>query len=760
MSTVGLSFGSPTSGEGFDVTATVASIVSNLQNVETPWKTQLSKLEAQDTTISSLGTLLSTLSTDLSTLTDSSGILAEKTGSSSNTDVLSLTSASNSAVAGTHTVLVNSLAQTSSGYLAEVSSATATISGSIVLQVGSGSLQTISIDSSDNTLSGLASTINSSGIGVTASVLSDSSGARLSLVSGTSGANGNITVSSNTISAAISDTLSYSGTAGSTDIASTGTLGAVASSSATVSGSLTIQVGSGTTHTISVDSSDNTLSGLASTINSASIGVTASVITNSDGTSSLQLTSDTTGSSESLTVDSSVTASSTALAYTSTVTGSNASLTVDGINLTSTSNTVSNLIPGLTMQLLATSTAEVQVVIGNYTTGAESALNQFATDYNKLISAVSAQQGYDSSGDAEPLFGSPSLTMLQQDLLQGIITQNPGGYLTAVSSSSATKLSGSIVIQAGTATAQTFSVNSSNNTLSGLAASINSADIGVTASVVTKSGKSTLTLTSQVSGSSGALTVSSALTAQPGLAYSDSGFTTSTADNGTLGSLGASGDTLSGTMTIQVGSGTTRTISLNSSNNTLSGLMQSINNAGIGVTASMSGGGTSLTLTSGTTGTAGALTINSSIIDTSSTSLNYTSSSDINSLSSLGISSNNDGTISLDTTTLDSLLNSDFSSVQALFQNANSWGKTFATTLTSVGTSSSTGMLAMELTAHSSTESTLNANISREEAQISAEKKSLTTELNSANEVLQSIPSQLSEVNELYSAITGYNQSS
>ena len=57
MGTVGLSFGSPTSGTGFDVSTTVAAIVGNLQNVETPWKNQLSSLEAQDTTISSLGTL-------------------------------------------------------------------------------------------------------------------------------------------------------------------------------------------------------------------------------------------------------------------------------------------------------------------------------------------------------------------------------------------------------------------------------------------------------------------------------------------------------------------------------------------------------------------------------------------------------------------------------------------------------------------------------------------------------------------------------
>src|SRR5580658_2347321 len=93
MGTVGLSFGSPTSGAGFDVSSTVAQIIGNLQNVETPWKTQLTTLESQDTAISSLGTLFSSLSNDMSSLTDFNGVLAQKEGSSSDTNVLTLTAA-------------------------------------------------------------------------------------------------------------------------------------------------------------------------------------------------------------------------------------------------------------------------------------------------------------------------------------------------------------------------------------------------------------------------------------------------------------------------------------------------------------------------------------------------------------------------------------------------------------------------------------------------------------------------------------------
>jgi flagellar hook-associated protein 2 len=553
MGTVGLSFGSPTSGAGFDVSATVSSIVANLQNVETPWQNQLKTLESQDTAISSLGTLFSKLSNDMSSLTDLEGIMAEKTGSSSNTNVLQLTAATSAAVAGTHTVVVTSLAQTSSGYLTPIAKAADTLSGSISIAVGSGTAQVVKLDSSDNTLSGLAAAINSAGVGVTASVLTDSTGSRLSLVSGTSGADGTLTVASS-----ITDT-----------------------------------------------SNSN-----------ASLSYSASAVVPAD-----------------------------------------AQLTVDGVSLTSPSNTVANLIPGVTFQLLSDAPdTQVQVVIGNDNSDVESVIGTMVGDYNSLVSAINTQEGNDSSGNAEPLFGSPTLSLLQQQLLGSLNTLNPNGYLDGISNASDT-LSGSISIQLGSGTAQTITLDSSDNTLSGLAGAINLANIGVTANVVTDSS------------------------------------------------------------------------------------------------------GSRLVLVSGTSGSSGALKVTSSIADTSNsnTILNYNSSSDINSLTSLGISVNNDGSISLDATSLDSVLNSDYSSVVGFFQNPDSWGQGFSNMLTHAGTSSSTGLLSLASSSNSSMESTLNSDISKENVAVSAEQKSLTAELTSANEVMQEIPMQLSEVNELYSAITGYN---
>jgi flagellar hook-associated protein 2 len=910
MGTVGISFGSPTSGAGFDVSTTVAQIVGNLQNVETPWKTQLTSLEAQDTTISSLGTLFSNLSNDMSSLTDLEGILAEKTGSSSDTNVVEVTAATASALAGTHTVEVTNLAATSSGYLAAVKSASTTLTGSVTLQAGSGKAQTFAITSADNTLSTLAATINASAVGITASLLTDSSGSRLSLVSSTSGALGNIAVSANTIGGT-GQILGYTGTAGATGVASTGTLAGIETAGDTLSGSISIQVGTGAATTIAVGTSSNTLATLATAINTAGLGVTASVVT-ANGVSSLSLLSGATGTAGNLTVSSSVvdTKAST-LAYTNTTTGEDANLTVDGSNLTSASNTVANLIPGITLQLLAPSSTgeQVQVVIGNDNTNVESTVNQFVTDYNSLVSAMNTQDGNTTSGTPEPLFGSPTLSLLQQQLLGGLNIQNPNGALDSIPTNAGTVLTGSINIAVGTGTTQNFVVGSGTNdpatntyytgsasgynTLSGLAAAINaanssssvtyadagttsttapdsgtliassssllsgsisiavgtgttetivfgsqpstgaasdtlytatsnmtlsglatfiqSANLGVTAAAVTTSGTTTLTLTSATDNTAGALTVSSSIvaaglgitasvqtsgteaslallsqtagstgaisttssivaTSDAVMSYSGMNGINATTTTGATYATGAitaipsAGDTLSGSLTIEAGTGATTQFNLSSlTDKTLTGLSNAINNAKIGITASIvtANGASSLSLVSQTAGTAGNLTAVSTLLDTTDTStktLNYTNSSDVDSLTGLGISVNNDGSITFDAASLDSVLNSDYSSVVGFFQNVDSWGQNFSTMLTNAGTSSATGIISLASSSNSNIESTLNADISKENTYISAQQVSLTAELNSANEIMQELPSQLNGVNELYSAVTGYNQ--
>jgi flagellar hook-associated protein 2 len=313
--------------------------------------------------------------------------------------------------------------------------------------------------------------------------------------------------------------------------------------------------------------------------------------------------------------------------------------------------------------------------------------------------------------------------------------------------------------------ANTYYAGSGVNTISGLAAAINAANIGITAGVATANGQSTLTLDSGTAGQSGALTVTSSIlaTSDSNVNYTGASYTSTTFASGTLGALPSDTDALKGSVTIQVGTGSAQTFTLDPSANTLSGLRDQINSANLGVTASVvtNNGVSSLSLVSSTVGAAGALTVSSSLLDTTSktnSTLAYNNSSDISGLTGLGITVNSDGSLTLDATSLDAVLNSDYSGVQGLFQNANSWGMTFANTLKGAGTSSSTGILKLAQKSNSSVESTLNADISREETYISAQRKSLTAELNLANQIMQELPSQLEGVNELYSAITGYNQ--
>ncbi|HEX4311522.1 MAG TPA: flagellar filament capping protein FliD [Acidobacteriaceae bacterium] len=471
MGNVGISFGSPTSGQGFDVATTVSAIVANLQAVETPWKNQLTSLQSQDTALTSIGTDLSSLSTALSSLHSFDGVLSEKEGSSSDNSVLTLTNATSAAVAGSHTLVVGQLAQTYS-----YASAAGTISSGDTL---SGSLK----------------------------------------IGGQT-----ITISDGTATAADGSTIPQ----------------------------------------------NNTLATLASYINDGNYGVQANAVTNAQGQSQLALVSNTTGAAGSVTLDGSQLTDSTSkvtgFTFGQVQKGQDAQFSVDGISTTSPTNTVTTAISGVTMQLLDAAPGEsVQVEITNNNSDVESAVSSFVTAYNKVIGDLNTQEGNDSSGNAEPLFGNATVAMLQEQLQQALnFTQSSGG---------------------------------------------------------------------------------------------------------------------------------------------------------------------------------------------------------ITSLSQLGIMANasDDGTLTLDSSTLDGVLNSNYQGAMNFFQAASggtSFGDKLTAALEGLSSSGPNGLIYLALQQNSSQESTLNTNITNENSTISAEQARLTTELNAANYTLEEIPTELQSVNELYSAITGYNEKS
>lgn len=454
MGSVGISFGSPTSGQGFDVSSTVSQIVANLQAVETPWQNQLTSLQAQDTVLTRMGTDLSTLATALSSLSDFDGIFSQMEGSSSDQSVVQLVSANAGAVAGTYTVVVSNLAQTFS-YMSGSVAATDTLSGTlrlngqtITLSDGTATDSRGNTIPQNNTLSTLAAYINAGNYGVTATVVAGSSGSQLALLSDTSGAAGAVTIGS--------------------------------------------------------------------------------------------LTDSTTGD---------------AVSFSQSQKGQDAQFSVDGISMSSSTNTVTTAIPGVTAP-----GESVQVEIANDDTDVESAVTTFVSAYNTVVGDLNTQEGSDSSGNPEPLYGNPDLATMQEQLQEA---------LTFVQSS--------------------------------------------------------------------------------------------------------------GTIT---------------------------------------------------------------------------------SLSQLGITANDDGTLSVDSTTLSSVLDSNYQDTANFFQDSGSFGANLTTSIGNLGNSGPSGLIYLTLQQNSSEESGLNTNITNENAIISAQQTQLTTELNEANYTLQEIPSQIDEVNELYSAITGYNENS
>ena len=306
--------------DGIDVTSAVDDILYADRAPERAWAAQQTTLASQTSAITQLESEASSLSDALSALQSSTGVLSTATVDSSDSDIVTATAA-NGTAAGTHTVLVKSLATTGSWYSdAEASSSTTLSSGSFDLTVG-GTTTTIDVgetdgvDSGVDTLDELATAINQQSLGVTASVVTDSSGARLSLVSATSGSAGDLSISN--------------------------------------------------------DSSIN---------------------------------------------------------FTRANTGADASLTVDGVPVSSASNTVTGALSGVTLNLASASAGTtVTLDVGSDTDSIGTALESFVSAYNTLIEDVNSQFTYNSTTDtAGTLQGDSVVQGLQTERLDAT-NYNTGG---------------------------------------------------------------------------------------------------------------------------------------------------------------------------------------------------------------------------------------------------------------------------------------------------------------------------------------------
>jgi flagellar hook-associated protein 2 len=208
--------------------------------------------------------------------------------------------------------------------------------------------------------------------------------------------------------------------------------GFASASSSLGAGSIAIQVGSGPAVTVNIASGHDTLTGIANAINQANAGVQATVIY--DGSSyHLSLTGQTTGAAGAFTVTGSggLTGFSYSAGASSGLTelqsASDASFSLNGIPVTSASNTVTGVVPGLTLNLTASGSATVTV------TQDVSALDQAAdgvvSALNNVLQTINQYSSYSPSSGAGPLLGDVGLQVLRDSLLSAI-SSPPSGPAT------------------------------------------------------------------------------------------------------------------------------------------------------------------------------------------------------------------------------------------------------------------------------------------------------------------------------------------
>ncbi len=244
--------------------------------------------------------------------------------------------------------------------------------------------------------------------------------------------------------------------------------GAGADSSASLSaGSLTIELGSygdgspaadftakadRSAVTITIGDGDTSLASLRDKINSANAGVLASIVTDASG-ARLSLRSKETGAENGFRITASETvddgdsatglsalgydATSASSAMQRTSSAGNADLTINGIAISSASNTLNNVVDGLTLTLQKTTTTAVDVTVKSDTSTVKGAITEFVAAFNALAGYLHTQTAYNADtktgGGLQGDQGALSLqSQLRAALNQGSSAASAWGRLAEI----------------------------------------------------------------------------------------------------------------------------------------------------------------------------------------------------------------------------------------------------------------------------------------------------------------------------------------
>jgi len=232
--------------------------------------------------------------------------------------------------------------------------------------------------------------------------------------------------------------------------------------SSTGQGSLALTTAAGTFN-ITIDSSNDTLAGLATAINAVNSGatpsgVTASVVTDSNGSRlvlkgaagaanafSIQATGDT----DLARFDS----TGATPAMTQAQAAQDAIIRMDGIDTTHSSNTVSDLIPGVTLNLVSAKIGTtISLGLTRPTEAITQAVNDYVSAYNSLKGEIDAAVAVGSGGANQgPLYGNSAInqmkTMLQR-ISSTALSSFPNGPQTLAEIGVSTAQNGTLSVDA------------------------------------------------------------------------------------------------------------------------------------------------------------------------------------------------------------------------------------------------------------------------------------------------------------------------
>lgn len=223
-----------------------------------------------------------------------------------------------------------------------------------------------------------------------------------------------------------------------------------ASSDVVGTGTLTIQMGTNTAVNVTIDGTNNTLAGIAQAINDANADVTAGVI--NDGSDYyLTLSSKESGTSNtiSFTIDDDDLVDNDANGLSKlynnpagqtmfeTQTAVNASLIVNGITVSRASNTIDDLLEGVTLNLKTTDPDPVEVKVSRDVSSITSKLNAFITKYNAALTRLQDLQVSDPEGGVIGILQGDATARILQSRLQNFLYSPVSGVDSAVNTLSA-----------------------------------------------------------------------------------------------------------------------------------------------------------------------------------------------------------------------------------------------------------------------------------------------------------------------------------